>query len=208
MTKDAVIDGLALKIPFRSERAKYYHWWSGNAYGRPCWETANFLDHNMQSGYESQVWIGDEARGFCWFAEAPKNWSHPDAKDLITITRSRGSTDLVIRFLKGKTGLDKPLSLVFGMMATPAKPRPKAWRTWEGKFGTDWTWYQAFSFPYPPKNPKSFAAKMKNPFYMPMLSVFFSGICFMQDGRPVPEQWIWGRTWSARWTSRLHPTVR
>ncbi len=205
MRENATLDGFSLRIPFQAKHAKYYHWWSGNAYARPCMETANFLDHDMQSGYEAQVWIGDEERGFCWFAESPKNWSHPDARDLITITRTRRTTDLAIRFIKGKITLKKPLSLVFGMMATPAKPRPSKWRTWEGRFGTDWVWYQAFSFPYPPKNPKRFTAKMKNPFYMPMLSVFFAGICFMDDGRPVPEQWIWGRTWSARWNKPTPP---
>ncbi|MCZ7644648.1 MAG: DUF6067 family protein [Planctomycetota bacterium] len=194
----AALEGLTLRLPFRSERAKYYHWWYGAEYGRPAWEVGNALEKDLASGFESQVWLGDDERGFCWFAEAPENWSHPDAKDIVRIARRGERTDLELDFLRGRQALEKPVRFVFGTMATPAKPRREGWRTWEGKFQQDWAYFTAFSSFYPPKNPEAFRRNVKNPFVCTMLSCYFYGTCFVEDGKPTPEMWLWLPLWTTR----------
>lgn len=201
----AELDGLTLKLPFKKERATYYTWWDSCSYARPAWEVGNFITGKMQSGFEASVWIGDDDRGMCWFAEAPQNWSHPDDKDIIEIVPGTKSTDLLIHFLKGKQTLDKPLKLVFGYMATPAKPRPADWRNWEGTIYQIWDWFTVFSAGYPPVDIERFRQQVKNPHALPMLSVYFAGTCFMKDGYPTPEQWLWNTLWSTGWDGPRRP---
>ena len=155
------------------------------------------------------MWIGDDDRGFCWFAEAPENWSHPDDRDLMTVTPTEGGgADLAIRMIKGEKAIDEPVTLTFGTMATPAKPRPKDWRLWEGKLGQDWWWYTVFSFPYPPRNPETFRKKVKDPNHLLMMSNYFAGTVHKKTGHPVPEQWLFGHLWSARWKEPRKPYGR
>ncbi|MCF7855022.1 MAG: DUF6067 family protein, partial [Candidatus Pacebacteria bacterium] len=206
MKAGVTVDGLRLVFPFAKERALYYHVWGGNAYGRPTRETANFVgDEPLVTGFESNVWLGDNERGFCWFAEAPKGWSHPDDKDLIHIVPSRRTVDVTVDMLREGTPLNEPVTITFGTMATPAKPRPDEWRTWEGRPTQDWGWYTVFSFPYPPKNPERFSAANKNPWRLPMLSNFFAGRVYMENGHPVPEQWLWGHLWHTSWSAPRPP---
>ncbi len=203
----ATVDGLRLSLPFAAERALYYHVWGGNAYGRPTNETANFIgDKPVVTGFEANVWIGDNERGFCWFAEAPRGWSHPDDKDLVKITPRRGTVEVTIDMLRKGTRLSEPVTLTFGTMATPAKPRPRGWRAWEGELSQDWWWYTVFSFPYPARKDKEkFRKENADPFRMPMLSNYFAGMVYMQDGHPVPEQWLFGHLWNARWSQPREP---
>lgn len=204
--ENAAIRDLTLTVPIKKEHAKYFHIWGGNAYGRLSREIGNFLTDKIVTGFEANVFIGDDERGFCWFAEAPENWSHPDDRDLITIDPRGDEVVVEIRIVKGTLKIDRPTRIVFGYMATPAKPRPDGWRAWEGKFSQDWWWYTVFSFPYPPKDEQSFREKVRNPNHMLMLSCYFAGQCYMQDGKPVTEQWLWGHLWHTRW-NRVGPPI-
>jgi len=82
------------------------------------------------------VWLGDEDRGLCWFADSDRGWRHDDEDELIEIVRDGGAVTLVVRLFTRATGHRADQTIGFGLMATPVKPRPVGWRIWSAD--PDW----------------------------------------------------------------------
>jgi hypothetical protein len=120
--KSVRLDLLCLEIPIWRERARYLHAnnpeaWSG-ATPEPIWRSA----------FYNFVWLGDEERGLCWFAETDEGWNLANPNDAIIIQRQNDLTLLQINFVNFPMTLREPFSITFGLHPTPVKPFPKGWR--------------------------------------------------------------------------------
>jgi len=92
--------------------------------------------YNMIHGtFVPYVWLGGPERGVCWFADTDRDWSLDDDRAALEIARSEGAVTLKVRLFNKPTVLDRPRTIVFGLLATPVKPMPrpengKTWRSW------------------------------------------------------------------------------
>ncbi len=98
------------------------------------WDTRDFPDGEWPTGFRPYIWLGAEERGLCWFADNDKNW----VKDVsfkkgtyapaFSLHRNKGTLTLRIHLVQKPVTIQRKRHIVFGLMATPAKPMPKDWR--------------------------------------------------------------------------------
>lgn len=121
-----VLDELALEVPLRSEYAKYLHFWPGR-WGSALNSRA-IPEEGFRSPFKPFFWLGDEWRGFAWFAESDRNILGVDPENVIEVNRRDNTVVLTIHLVgKGHT-FAEPLDYTFGFQATPVKPtKPDAW---------------------------------------------------------------------------------
>ncbi len=133
------ISGMKLMVPFTKENAKFIHY-----VGAPtAYESQNLVKNSFsgaledkkgmlfQSGFRTNVWIGDNNRGLLWFAESEQNWWPKQRDDMIEVSRNdNGSVGLVLNMVTENLPYGSKSELVykFGLMATPVKPLPEGWR--------------------------------------------------------------------------------
>jgi hypothetical protein len=119
------LDELCLEVPLLREHARLFHANNGN-----FWETWSGATPEpiWRSVFYNFVWLGDEERGLCWFAETDEGWHLAKPDDAIIIQRQGDLTLLQINFVNSPTPMREPLSITFGLHPTPVKPFPKGWR--------------------------------------------------------------------------------
>ena len=81
--------------------------------------------HQVHGTFVPYVWLGGPERGVCWFADTDRDWSLDDDRAALEITRSEGAVTLKVRLFNKPTVLDRPRTIVFGLLATPVKPMPR-----------------------------------------------------------------------------------
>lgn len=138
------IQHLFVDIPVRDEMAPLYHVSTTalryNPSGRTpegdgmIWDTRDFPDGDWPTGFRPYIWLGAEERGLCWFADNDKNW----VKDVdfkkgnydpaFSLHRKDGVLTLRIHLVQRPVTLKRKRHIVFGVMATPAKPMREDWR--------------------------------------------------------------------------------
>lgn len=80
------------------------------------------------------IWLGDHVRGLAWFADNDAGWvTDPEGeKPCLSLHRAGGELRLRVHLVQTPTVLKEPRSIVFGLMASPAKPMRPDWRQWGG----------------------------------------------------------------------------
>jgi hypothetical protein len=136
--KQAVsLDSIYLDIPIQVENAKYLNAPAASLSDySPPWEGliqtfSGFVpDDGWSAKFYPFIWLGDEDRGLCWFAESDQYWKPADKNKAIQIIRKAGVTTLRLHLRDLPFTLHKEIQLMFGLQATPVKPLPKNWRAW------------------------------------------------------------------------------
>lgn len=144
--ESASLQPLTLEIPLRDGMAPLWHasdtairgnpaghtpegdgivWTSREDYGSGRSNAPDF-----RGNFIPYVWFGAEERGLCWFADNDAGWVRDDESDApaLTLHRKDGVLTLRAHLVQKPVTLDKPRTIVFGLMATPAKPMPENWR--------------------------------------------------------------------------------
>ncbi|MFA6102354.1 MAG: glycoside hydrolase domain-containing protein [Victivallaceae bacterium] len=100
---------------------------------------------NFSGSFQPMIWLGNEDRGFCWFADSDRNWQVDPDKSAIEIARQSGQVILRINIFNRSVAavLNQPVTFKMGIMATPVKPPMPHWRgTVFPRWSTlDWTFY-------------------------------------------------------------------
>ncbi|MBC7352118.1 MAG: hypothetical protein H5U08_07145 [Thermogutta sp.] len=123
---DVAMEKLDLEIPFRPERAKYFHFWPGR-WGS-VFNSRAIPPDGYQISFKPFFWIGDDERGLAWFAESDQNFWDVDPNRVIEVRPEKNSVVLVIHLVGKPRKLNTPLEYTFGFQATPVKPmQPDAW---------------------------------------------------------------------------------
>ena len=120
------LDSLTLEIPMRPERATLFY--SGSY---SCTDTGLLPKDGYEGRWRHLFWVGDEDAGIQWFAESMQGWRVSEPEKALRV--KAGLVQLTV--VDGATTLTEPMRLSFGIMATPVRPRPAAWRSW--RFGRD-----------------------------------------------------------------------
>jgi len=106
----------------------------------PVWESM-FIEHNSGLEVDGKVnrfpgtfvpyiWIGNEDRGFCWYANNDKDWLPDDKQSVTLVNRYANHSEIVIRFVTKPSRLNRPRSITFALQATPTKPMPEKPANW------------------------------------------------------------------------------
>jgi hypothetical protein len=103
-----------------------------DASGR-VWDSRHVGRYQLPGPFVPYVWLGGPERGIAWFAENDRDWSLDPQRPTLEIRRQGGTTSLVVHLVTRPVVLSRPRRLVFGLMATPAKPMPQtpvSFRRW------------------------------------------------------------------------------
>ncbi|HOX55393.1 MAG TPA: DUF6067 family protein [Candidatus Paceibacterota bacterium] len=117
---------LRLEIPRRAATAKYLHaanfTWTYLSSGLPE------LGGQWSDKFRPYVWLGDEERGLAWCAESARGWSLREPTRALQ-ARTQGNVVLFsTTLLDHEVTISAPITLRFGLQASPLKPVSCAWR--------------------------------------------------------------------------------
>ncbi|MBZ5639455.1 MAG: DUF6067 family protein [Acidobacteriia bacterium] len=222
-TKPVVLEGLELRIPFKAERALYYHWFEASRDPRLT-NAGELPAGGLKSHFKPLLWLGDDDRGLCWFAESPKDWQVADKESVLSVEPGNGATVVRVRMMDRPFALAKPWQTVFGLMATPARPMPPGWRDLMVPLNVTnpWhAWAPGFNnlsgsddpgtlYPRDPAAMKAWVERTRErgeraPFYPTTEAtkvVPYSAVVFWtgkyRDGTPSPEIQVFGPEWSSK----------
>ncbi|HXE53667.1 MAG TPA: glycoside hydrolase domain-containing protein [Tepidisphaeraceae bacterium] len=117
---------LALELPRTAETSKYLltarYTWSNTARGLAE------LGGKWSGTFVPYLWLGDEQRGVAWTAESAEGWRLDDARHALDVETHAGGVRVRIAFVDHEITFSKPLTLRWGLMASPTKPVSFAWR--------------------------------------------------------------------------------
>ena len=172
------LDDLRLEVPMREQFAEYRRtssqrekYFDSGAFAPGTWPAADCYD----------FWMGTEDFGVNVILEGAKGWPTEGDETQLELTKADGEALWVAHVAREPVTLEQPLSLSFGIMATPVRPMEEGWREdWRiapevgidphpdmaEEFGANYTinWWSDhpatprwFAFPEP-KNPEAFQA--------------------------------------------------
>ncbi|MCX5662969.1 MAG: DUF6067 family protein [Planctomycetota bacterium] len=139
------LQSLWLEIPMRDEEAPLWHVATTSLRVNPAgatpagqgnvWNSRKFPDGEWYGNFKPYIWLGGEERGLCWFADNDAGWvldvdeKNPDksAPSLVLLRDGKRLT-LRVNLVQKPTTIEGTHKIVFGLMASPAKPMMKDWR--------------------------------------------------------------------------------
>ena len=137
--KSVALDKFYLDIPLKSELIRLFHVISAGAIrSNPAirvpegdgliWRSTDVANGDMFGNMHCYLWLGEMARGLCYFNDSEKELSLDESLASQELHRKDGKLILRIYFINRKTPLDKKRTIVFGMQASPTKPMPTDFR--------------------------------------------------------------------------------
>ena len=143
-TPTPTLDTLYLDIPIRDSMAPLFHATTTGLRQNPAgftprgtgrvWDGRDHPDGNWFGNFKPYIWVGAEERGLCWFADNDRGWElktgdePADFAPCQELIRRDGVLHMRINFVQKPLVIKEPRKIVFGLMASPAKPMPGNWR--------------------------------------------------------------------------------
>lgn len=192
VSRPVVLDGLELVFPLRADKSALYHYIFMGEAGRPPRTNAGATPGNGFSldEFRGLLWFGDDRSGLCWFAESMKNWPLASEKGIQSVSGEKeGARQFRITFGNRRFSLEKPLTLVFGIQATPTKPRDPDFRRKSDRSTLAWNWcwgdgyYYPFAEDYTAAKADVEASRAKGKEVMPCSSLYFYGMFRFDSNR-------------------------
>ncbi len=114
------LNNVAIRYTLPTEFAKYLHGATGAGWGSKV--TRELADGASTLRYYPVMWLGNEEKGLCFFAESRADWNVPDAR---TFSFDKGKDKTVVTVhVADKLEAGKPFRLEFGFLASPVRPLP------------------------------------------------------------------------------------
>ena len=138
-----VLGSLAMEVPLKDAAAPLFHVSSSTLRTNPAgaaptgagdvWDSRRYPDGEWFGNFKCFIYLGGPARGLCWFADNDAGWVLDAAKDrqapCLVLNRSGQVLTLRVNLVQKPVTLTAARKIVFGLMATPAKPMPADWRS-------------------------------------------------------------------------------
>lgn len=169
-------EGVQLDIPLQARRSVLFHVTGsradikvdgelirGAAYPPMCDSGPVPSAGRKLDAFREIIWLGDREVGFCWFADSMEGWPIRDEADIQVITpEANNGRTLQVKLADKPFSLAKPHEWVFGIQATPMRPRPADFRTRVGKanktngspFQQHWRWGDGYYYPFHDTHPE------------------------------------------------------
>ena len=132
LSAKAPLDAAYIEIPLAAAHASLIHR-PGRWFREPTCAGALPKD-GWSEPYTWYLWLGDEDRGLCWFAEDQPAWGLDPRRAGIEVVPDGEVVRLRVHLIHTKASGDGRRSFTWGLMATPVKPMPKGWQKW--RFGS------------------------------------------------------------------------
>ena len=87
------------------------------------WSSKGIKNRGVYGNFIPYLMLGNEKYGFCWFANSDRGWSHDESSTCFELVRKGEEVVLRVNFIAVPTTLKEPRKIVFGIMATPTRPR-------------------------------------------------------------------------------------
>lgn len=120
------LSSLRLEIPRLADTARYLHRadfaWPGLSKG------LRESGGNWRQEFAPYVWLGDEQRGLAWCAESDQGWVLSEPGNALSVTTHAGVVRFTATIIDHEQTVDSPITLSFGLQASPVKPVSFAWR--------------------------------------------------------------------------------
>jgi len=87
---------------------------------------------DWQNTFNTYLWLGAEGPGLAWFAENDKDWLTERGgsdKPIQQVIREAGVHRIEVMFANKPSTIERAHRIVFGLQASPTKPRPEDWRS-------------------------------------------------------------------------------
>ncbi len=124
--KPAGIRDLALEIPLASDLVRLMN--TNAQDGNKMTSTAGRVGE-WSGPWKPLVWLGDEYRGFCYFADTSRGWAGDlDAPGRMRVVRQGDTALFRMNLVPGALDLSRPWQTEFALCATPSRPMPHGWR--------------------------------------------------------------------------------
>lgn len=223
--ENAEVDGFCLEIPIAAAHAKLFHLTTSRSGHSPNSTSDAIGDEQMVlDAFREVVWVGDQTRGLCWFAESLENWHIGDEDGIQVLERARrGARVLRVKLADTTFRVERPWRLVFGLQPTPTRPRRTEFRTFSDRRSFAWCWFWGDGSYYPWQSTHTEKARAQiakereaGREVMPCSSLRFYGRArhhkgyfgeISNPGLLVPEDLIWGPLWRATNTPIEMPTM-
>ncbi len=115
-------DGLARKVPPGEGRL-----WSSQDFTINCMTKGSFIP---------LVWLGDDQRGLCWFADDDQGWTPSDRTPAVEVMRTGDEVVLRLNLISEPETLTAPRTIRWGLIASPMKPQLPGFRFAEVNFSS------------------------------------------------------------------------
>lgn len=195
-TTEARLEELRLTWSLPANQATLLHAdsmsWGANVAGSLKGWSSDFLHF---------FWLGNEERGLAWFAESDQFWHPSSERPTLQAARKGDRVEVTVRLVAEPMNLKSKVQYGFGMMATPARPRPKEARRWRmapgvrPTFEIIWPNGNMKYYGYPePLDPEQFAARVQAAHARDCLIVPYVNLNFISAG--VPEWQYYGQRWA------------
>jgi hypothetical protein len=136
------LNSLVLEIPLVDREAPLWHCCTTGLRVNPAgaappgegdvWDSRKFPDGEWYGNFKPYLWLGGEERGLCWFADNDRGWvldvKRNTQAPCLVLHRKKSTLTLRVNLVQKPFVITQPRRIVFGLMATPAKPMPKDWR--------------------------------------------------------------------------------
>jgi len=144
-TEKRELKELRLDIPVKDDLAPLWHVCTSGLRANPTgstpkgegdvWDSTQFPDGNWYGNFKCYAWVGGEKRGICWFADNDRGWvldvdekKPENSAPCLVLNRTGDVLTLRVNFIQKPFTITQPRKIVFGLMASPAKPLPSYWR--------------------------------------------------------------------------------
>ena len=102
---------------------------------KEIWSSLSTEKRKIKDSFQPFIWLGNEDRGLCWFADSDRNWSLPANKAALQLLKTQNQLILRINFIHKMVKFKRSRTITFGLLATPVK---KALKNWRGSIFPRW----------------------------------------------------------------------
>ena len=97
--------------------------------GNTVWQSLG-QERRSPGSFLPYLWLGNEDRGFCYFADDEQDWLVDDSRSALELKKKDGQVTLAVNFINRKKSPvpQKQLKWTIGLLATPVKTPLKHWR--------------------------------------------------------------------------------
>ncbi|MFA9477771.1 glycoside hydrolase domain-containing protein [Phycisphaerales bacterium AB-hyl4] len=164
------VESLHLELPISAERAQLFHMTGSRhvlpipeeqrrgAAAPPISDSGWVPEETWQlDAFREILWFGDQTAGLSWFADGMHGWPISGEDEIQVLEPERdGARLLRVKFADRSFTLDEPLELVFGLQATPMRPRRDDFRSrvgwmlpdFDGPVEMRWRWGDGYYYPF------------------------------------------------------------
>lgn len=126
-------ESIEINFSIQNNIARHIHRWKNSNQQNPQWWYSGEYPLFDKTNFIPYWWVGNQEKGLFWFAESPYNWINYKKNDAVNFSKRSYSDDasVVLNLTDINSYKSHTWTFEFGLQATPVKPMPNNWRSWQ-----------------------------------------------------------------------------